>query len=93
MVAIVLPVTALVATGVEHSIANMYPMSLTVLIQHFDPVSTATIPLTWLGMAENLLPVVAGNLVGLAYDVIYPRGASGQLTSNATEKLVNLAEK
>jgi formate transporter len=81
MVAIVLPVTAFVAAGFEHSIANMYLMPLAMLIQHFNAAAAGTVPVTWSGMAGNLLPVIAGNLVGgsvlvgLAYHVIYRRGA------------------
>lgn len=81
MVAIALPVTAFVAAGFEHSIANMYLMPLAMLIQHFGPLTVATGTVTWTGMAENLVPVIAGNLVGgsvlvgLVYHVIYRRGA------------------
>lgn len=79
MVAIVLPVSAFVAAGFEHSIANMYIMSLAMLVQHFDPSAAGTVLVTWSGIAGNLLPVIAGNLVGgsvlvgLAYYVIYRR--------------------
>jgi formate/nitrite transporter len=81
MVAIVLPITAFVAAGFEHSIANMYLMPLAMLIQTADPASSALNAVTWRGMAANLVPVIAGNLVGgsvlvgLAYHVIYRRGA------------------
>jgi formate/nitrite transporter len=80
MVAIVLPITAFVAAGFEHSIANMYLMPLAMLIQTADPASIALNAVTWRGMATNLVPVIAGNLVGgsvlvgLAYHVIYRRG-------------------
>lgn len=82
-VAIVPPVTAFVAAGFEHSIANMYLMPLAMLEQHFGPqagLATAT-TVSWAGMAANLVPVIAGNLlggsvlVGLVYHVIYRRGA------------------
>jgi len=82
MVAILLPVTAFVAAGFEHSIANMYFMPLAMLIQHFNPATTANGIVTWGGMAGNLVPVIAGNLVGgsvlvgLTYHVIYRRGAA-----------------
>lgn len=81
MVAIVLPITAFVAAGFEHSIANMYLMPLAMLIQTADPASIALNAVTWRGIATNLVPVIAGNLVGgsvlvgLAYHVIYRRGA------------------
>ena len=83
-VAIVLPVTAFVAAGFEHSIANMYLMPLAMLVQHFGPqagpATAATV--SWAGMLGNLVPVIAGNLlggsvlVGLAYHVIYRRPAA-----------------
>ncbi|HOZ64537.1 MAG TPA: formate/nitrite transporter family protein [Burkholderiaceae bacterium] len=81
MVAIVLPVTAFVAAGFEHSIANMYFMPLAMLIQHFNPAASANGIVTWAGMGANLVPVIAGNLVGgsvlvgLTYHVIYRRSA------------------
>ena len=76
-VAIVLPVTAFVAAGFEHSIANMYLMPLAMLIEH-GAGGAATV--TWTGVFGNLVPVIAGNLlggsvlVGLTYYVIYRRG-------------------
>lgn len=79
-VAVIPPVMAFVAAGFEHSIANMYLMPLAMLLQHFGPVSATTLPaVTWGGMLGNLLPVIAGNLVGgsvlvgLTYYVIYGR--------------------
>lgn len=77
-VAVVPPIMAFVAAGFEHSIANMYLMPLAMLLQHFGPLG-ATMPVTWGGMLGNLLPVIAGNLVGgsvlvgLTYYVIYGR--------------------
>lgn len=77
-VAVVPPIMAFVAAGFEHSIANMYLMPLAMLLQHFGPLG-ATVPVTWGGMLGNLLPVIAGNLVGgsvlvgLTYYVIYRR--------------------
>ena len=60
----------------------MYLMPLAMLIQHFGPTVNGSVPVTWIGMASNLLPVIAGNLVGgsvlvgLTYHVIYQRGKS-----------------
>jgi len=79
-VAVVPPIMAFVAAGFEHSIANMYLMPLAMLLQHFGPLG-ATPPVTWGGMLGNLLPVMAGNLVGgsvlvgLSYYLIYGRQA------------------
>jgi formate transporter len=70
-IAIVFPITAFVAAGFEHSIANMYLMPLAMLLGA---------PLGAADMARNLVPVIAGNLVGgsvlvaLVYYVIYVRG-------------------
>lgn len=73
-VAIVFPVTAFVAAGFEHSVANMYLFPLALLLG--APVSGTDI-------AGNLLCVVAGNVVGGAvvvagiYWVVYLRVAAG----------------
>ena len=80
-VAVIPPVMAFVAAGFEHSIANMYLMPLAMLLQHFGPaeLQAAGPAVTWGGMLGNLLPVIAGNLVGgsvlvgLTYYVIYGR--------------------
>ncbi len=77
-VAVIFPITAFVAAGFEHSIANMYLMPLAMLVQQAGP-QAGQAAVTWGGMAGNLLPVVAGNLlggsvlVGLTYHVIYGR--------------------
>ena len=69
-VAIVFPITAFVAAGFEHSIANMYFFPLAMLLGA---------PLGAGDMLRNLLPVIAGNIVGgsvlvaLVYWVIYLR--------------------
>jgi len=76
-VAVVFPISAFVAAGFEHSIANMYLFPLAAMLQAAagEPVAVA-----WLW--TNLVPVIAGNLVGgsvlvaLVYYVIYRRGAA-----------------
>ena len=81
-VAIVFPISAFVAAGFEHSIANMYFMPLAWLLQHSgqEPVDGGWVTVG--GMLANWAPVIAGNLlggsvrVGLTYHVIYRRGAS-----------------
>ncbi len=68
--AIVFPVTAFVAAGFEHSIANMYYFPLAMLLGA---------PLGVADMLGNLVPVIAGNIVGgsvlvaLVYWAIYLR--------------------
>ncbi|MGI9217599.1 MAG: formate/nitrite transporter family protein [Hydrogenophaga sp.] len=75
-VAVVPPVAAFVAAGFEHSIANMYFFPLAMLVQAGDPALAAH-PVTWNGLGANLLPIIAGNLlggsvlVGLSYHLIY----------------------
>ena len=74
LAAIVLPISAFVAAGFEHSVANMYliPMGMMLKAARGDAVDLA-------GLAHNLGPVIAGNLVGgsvlvaLVYFVIYTR--------------------
>jgi formate transporter len=82
VVAIVPPITAFVAAGFEHSVANMYFIPLGWLAAARDP-SLAALPgadaITLAGFAGNLAPVILGNLVGgsvlvaLVYWVIYLR--------------------
>lgn len=78
VVAIVFPISAFVAAGFEHSVANMYLLSLAMVLQGLDPSHTANV-ITWFGVLKNLIAVVLGNilggslLVGLVYYVIYIR--------------------
>jgi formate transporter len=71
-VAIVFPISAFVALGFEHSVANMYFFPLALLLGA---------PIGWIEMAHNLAAVILGNLVGgsvlvaLTYWVIYIRPA------------------
>ena len=71
ILAIIFPITAFVACGFEHSIANMYfiPMGLAMAGQsqvlQAAGVTAAQIPnLTVLGLANNLIPVTIGNIIG-----------------------------
>lgn len=71
-VAILLPISAFVAAGFEHSVANMYFIPLGMMLQ-----AAGGQPVELFGLARNLVPVIAGNLVGgsvlvaLVYYVIY----------------------
>ena len=80
--AIVLPISAFVAAGFEHSIANMYFFPLALLLK----AAGAALPaggeaITVYAMLRNLVPVILGNIVGgsvlvaLVYYVIYRRPA------------------
>jgi formate transporter len=75
---IVFPISAFVAAGFEHSVANMYFIPLGILL-HGAGYGAAEAGLTWLGFAQNLLPVTLGNIFGgsvmvaLVYYLIYRR--------------------
>jgi formate/nitrite transporter len=79
-VAIVFPISAFVAAGFEHSIANMYFIPLAMLLQASGSVAETWPAITAGGFIGNLVPVILGNLVGgsvlvgLVYWVIYLRG-------------------
>jgi formate transporter len=72
LLAVVPPVAAFVASGFEHSVANMYFVPFALLVAAFDPafaaaagVSSLDPALTWGGfLLGNLLPVTVGNVVG-----------------------------
>jgi len=76
VVAIVVPISAFVAAGFEHSVANMYLIPMAMLLQDAGGMGGATV-ITWSGFFHNLLPVLLGNLVGgavlvgLVYHLIY----------------------
>jgi formate/nitrite transporter len=90
VLAIVFPITAFVAAGFEHSIANMYFMQLALIIQYAEPATAMNVigaagnTLTVSGMLGNLGPVILGNLVGgsvfvgLVYHLIYRVAAAAQ---------------
>ncbi|MEX2215941.1 MAG: formate/nitrite transporter family protein [Phycisphaeraceae bacterium] len=89
--AILFPITAFVAAGFEHSVANMYFIPIGLFIksgapaaywQTIDGSTVAVDQITWAGfMLGNLLPVTIGNIiggsgfVGVIYWIIYARKA------------------
>jgi formate/nitrite transporter len=82
ILAVIFPVSAFVAAGFEHSVANMYLIPLGILISR----DAAPEGLDWSGFAASLVPVTLGNIVGgsvmvaLVYWAIYlrrPAGGSG----------------
>jgi formate/nitrite transporter len=93
ILAIILPMAAFVASGFEHSIANMYFVPIGILIKG-DSVYVASIDglpdlanLTWGSFfLDNLLPVTIGNviggalLVGAVYWFVYLRPGRSQTT-------------
>ncbi len=68
--AILFPITAFVAAGFEHSVANMYFISYGLLVKALDPSFAAGVGLdlsrlTWRNfLLGNLLPVTIGNIIG-----------------------------
>ena len=79
VLAIVFPISAFVAAGFEHSVANMYFIPLGIFLAgDAGPaagVNLATV--NWHGFMNNLIPVTLGNIVGgsvlvaLVYYIIY----------------------
>jgi formate transporter len=73
ILAILFPITAFVAAGFEHSVANMYFIPYALTIKNFDPAFTASVAdkvphlelLTWQAFfVKNLIPVTIGNIIG-----------------------------
>jgi formate/nitrite transporter len=87
ILAVVPPITAFVAAGFEHSIANMYFVPFAIFVAALDPdfvlaqgLGAEAQALTWLAfLGRNLLPVTIGNviggsvLVGAVYWFVYRR--------------------
>jgi formate transporter len=88
VISIIFPITAFVAAGFEHSVANMYFIPAGLLIKTFAPSeywnlihesASSYAALTWMGFLRNLVPVTVGNtiggslMVGLVYWFIYLR--------------------
>ncbi len=84
--AIIFPITAFVALGLEHSIANMYFIPMGIMAAQnpaFAEAAGITAPiaanLDMGGLIRNLVPVTLGNIVGgavfvaLSYYVVYLR--------------------
>ncbi len=73
VLAIIFPVSAFVAAGFEHSVANMYFVSLGLFIKQWAPADMWRLieadlslyaPLTWPAFLSSLVPVTLGNIVG-----------------------------
>ena len=73
IVAIIFPITAFVAAGFEHSIANMYFIPYALFVKDFDPNFVSAVGdkvphldlLTWPAFfVKNLIPVTIGNIIG-----------------------------
>ncbi len=79
VVAVIFPISAFVAAGFEHSIANMYFIPMGLLVKAAGYVDVNTVAISWAGFFGNIIPVILGNLiggsvlVGFAYYIIYLR--------------------
>jgi formate/nitrite transporter len=81
-VAILFPISAFVAAGFEHCVANMYLIPLGILLKAdvAAPAGVNLASLDWGGFVTNLVPVTLGNIAGgsvmvaLVYYLIYRRG-------------------
>jgi formate transporter len=79
VVAIIFPITAFVAAGFEHSVANMYFYPMALLIQHFSILDFPGSLITFMDFLRNIFFVIIGNIiggsifVGLVYHIIYQR--------------------
>lgn len=86
---IIFPITAFVAAGFEHSIANMYFIPYALMVKMFDPAFVEKVAekvpnlaaLTWQAFfLNNLIPVTIGNIIGgvglvaAIYWVVFLRG-------------------
>ncbi len=71
IMAIIFPITAFVAAGFEHSIANMYFIPMGIMMAKQPAVLEAAglsaagvANLNWAGFVGNLVPVTIGNIIG-----------------------------
>jgi formate transporter len=93
ILAMLFPISAFVAAGFEHSIANMYFIPFGLLVKGFDPAFVDSVSkqvphlekLTWQAFfLNNLLPVTIGNIIGgtvlvaAFYWMIYLRPSKAQ---------------
>jgi formate transporter len=97
---VLFPITAFVAAGFEHSIANMYFIPLGLFLRGDEAILAATQKdpadftlLTWSGfLLDNLVPVTLGNIVGgalmvgLVYWFVYLRRRTEGSQSQAKER-------
>jgi formate/nitrite transporter len=72
VLAVLFPVSAFVAAGFEHSVANMYLIPLGLLVKAWGPAELWTqigsaidyTALTWPAFFASLIPVTIGNIIG-----------------------------
>ncbi len=82
IIAIMIPVSAFVALGFEHSIANMYFIPMGLFLKGSEVAQASGLDLSNLtitGFINNLIPATLGNIVGgaifvgVAYWIVYMR--------------------
>jgi formate transporter len=101
VIVVVFPISAFVAAGFEHSVANMYFVPIGLLIKQFAPeelwpelgmMASGVATLTWPAFFQSLIPVTLGNiiggavLVGAVYWFIYSRPRSVQRVASKPSK-------
>lgn len=102
VLAVIFPITAFVAAGFEHSVANMYFLPAALLIKDTAPQpfwdaigssATAYPDVTWFdAVVRNLVPVTIGNiiggavLVGLVYAFVYPPTGLARRSSDRSDR-------
>lgn len=82
VLAIIFPISAFVAAGFEHSVANLYFLSAGILLRNAAPAEeiSSLATLDWVGFGRSFLAVALGNVVGgsgmvaLVYHLAYRRG-------------------
>ncbi len=80
VIVIIFPISAFVACGFEHSIANMYFIPMAWLLQQSQGIAPGSFIVNSGTMFHNLLPVILGNicggslLVASVYYLIYRKG-------------------
>ncbi len=73
ILAVIFPISAFIAAGFEHSIANMFLIPVTFIIKTIDPMFISNLDFdlsqfTWPQfLIHNLLPVTLGNIIGGAF--------------------------
>ncbi|MGA9010758.1 MAG: formate/nitrite transporter family protein [Xanthobacteraceae bacterium] len=93
ILAVLLPISAFVAAGFEHCVANMYFIPLGIIAASMGKVPAAfdASSLTLGGAIHNLIPVTLGNivggsvLVGLVYFSIYNKTRGTALNGNMNQ--------
>ena len=98
--ALILPISAFVAAGFEHCVANMYFFSVAWLLTALGMIPTGFdgAVITAAGIAHNLVPVTLGNIVGgsvfvgFVYWAIYQKGLAANSTPPSGERSAAAAE-